>query len=245
MKLSKQMKMNSALILSMSFVANIQSEQIFLESSVGENYVIEIESNDSFGSVLDSIREYVVIAEKQDNDLGNCLKTEVGSFNMMVADNSINVKSAAKSQTIARNYYEPLTSQNKADITYIVTTLANTSLLGLGGLKSSLESAGDRVDSVHPLRFLSYIFTTEETKSAIRNLQGNSWVWKKFISGISVNLEEESKRKNMNYAQNFADTIGVDVNLFSNPLNAGKWEQFISVLIKNVPRQNTTNRYDM
>lgn len=236
-------------ILCIGMSVNVSAEQVVLESSTGGTYLIEISPEESFSAVLDTIKDYVVVAEYQDFERVNpdqfVVKSDVGNFHMSVANNSISVKSAAKKVSNGRNYYQPLTNQDKSDITYIVTTLANSSLLGLGVAKSSLETAGDRLDPVHPLQFLTYVFTNEELKTSMKSLQGNSWIWKKFISGINESLDEEYKCNNMSYAQNFASAVGIDVNLILPSLNSAKWEQFISLLIKNVPRKAVPNRYDM
>lgn len=250
MKLVKDLNFLCLSILCIGISVNISAEQVVLENSTGGTYLIEISPEESFSSVLDTIKEYVVVAECQDDfervDPSQfAVKTDVGNFHMSVANNSICVKSAAKQVSGGRNYYQSLSNQDKADITYLVTTLANSSLLGLGVAKSSLESAGDRLDPVHPLQFLAYVFTNEELKTSMRGLQGNSWVWKRFMSGISESFDEEYKCNNMNYAQNFASTVGVDVNVILPSLNSAKWEQFVSLLIKNVPRKAVANRYDM
>src|SRR5262245_8490538 len=63
-----------------------------------------------------------------------------------------------------RNYNAEITREEKSDIRFIITSLANKSLISIGIAKPDLEAAGDRIEHIHPLRFLMAVFTDEELK---------------------------------------------------------------------------------
>lgn len=152
---------------------------------------------------------------------------------------------AKKPRAIPRSYAAGVAASEAADISYIVKTLANSSLPKIKSAESALKKAGDRIDPIHPLQFLGYVFTTEELKVAIRNLQGRSWVWSDFISGLTDTLAEENGKNNIQpYLQDFANKINVNVNIIAPLQQAGKWDKFVTTLIDIVPRADGSGRYD-
>lgn len=147
----------------------------------------------------------------------------------------------------SRDYYAPLSKKEWNDIHFIVTTLANTSLPKLWGKQRALEAAGDRVDHVHPLKFLLCIFTDEEMKACMNVIKDRSWVWKEFVNGLSGSLQKEYDRHNMReeYLVNFTNTVDVDLNLIIPYVDNHQWTKMITTLIKYVPREGNPSRYDM
>lgn len=235
----------------------VTSQQIILESSLGQSYVMEIAPENSFQEVIDSINSGLVIAESQSLDeVGMYPETApdltIDGFRMHIAaNNAIMVKAVSKGHQ-GRNYNTPPTAQDKIDIAYIINTMANTNLLKIGSMESSLQKAGGRIDRVHPLQFLTYVFTEEELKVSMRNLQGRSFVWKGFLrgkdgkSGIVDTLQYEDGLGNVApHAKHFANAIGIDVNLILPLMQNGKWEKFIDKLIEVVQRPASTGRYNM
>lgn len=233
-----------------------QSEQIVLESSVGESYVLEVQSDDSFRSVLHLINQSLSIVESHEAEtrafdssrLYAYAATPQGFRMQMTDEGVISVKSLMKKQNDGgtRDYYSALTDQEKTDIGYIVRVLSNDSLIKIKQNESSLKKAGDRVDNVHPFQFLFCIFSNEELKVGIRNIQGRSWVGKGFMEGITTSLSKESKVSNvLPYVSDFAGRLNIDVNAILPALQAGQWEKFVDILIKIVPRTGNSGRYDM
>lgn len=157
------------------------------------------------------------------------------------------VKSATNPKEAPRDYYASTSSQEREDIAYIVRTLANTSLVKIMSHQSSLESAGDRVEHLHPLKFLMVIFTDEELKVCMHNLQGRSWVWKDFLEGVTTSLNDEAAAGNLReeYIKDFAKKIKVDIKLINPSLKKRNWEKFVDLLIEHSPRDGDPTRYDM
>ncbi len=221
------------------------AQEIVLENSSGDSYSVEIESEKSFSGVIESIKEYVAVVENSSDQSKEEAAADSNSFSMYVSDNGIKIKAVATYKGAPRDYDKPLTDSDRADIFFIVTSLANSNLIKLGTLKSSLENAGDRLDPVHTLQFLAYIFSQEELKAAMQNLQTRDFVWKKFIGGVANSLTEDDTCSNVFcHAQDFATKVGVSIDLISPKLKACQWEDLVKVLIKNIPRQGNTARYD-
>ena len=146
-----------------------------------------------------------------------------------------------------RDYYAEITPIEKEFIAFIVSTLGNKSLTKIWKEKSSLKKAGDKIDHIHPLKFLSVIFSDEQLKVAIANLKESRWVWNEFKSGLYSTLTEELANENISeeHILDFADQLDIDVALITPSITQADWDEFFSVLIKNVPREGNPDRYDM
>lgn len=215
---------------------------LVLVSGTGEQYVMPYDSHAAFGEVVGQIQDSLT-AINHDKDI-----SQDNNFRMSVVDGRITVSQYAKKvgSGDGRNYNAPLTQSEIDDITYIVTTLANESLVKLKGKESSLKKVGDRVDHVHPFKFLYCIFSREELKVGIRNIQGRSWVGKSFMDGLTSSLKKENTAGNlMPFTQDFANTLNIDVNIILPSLQAGQYDKFVDILIKTIPRSGDSGRYDM
>lgn len=146
-----------------------------------------------------------------------------------------------------RKYHLAVTEAEKKDIRFIMKTLSQKSLTSLWGYKTQLENAGDRIDHIHPLRFLECIFSDDELKVYIHNIRKRgSWVWGEFIKGFKDSLQEEAEIGNLKdeYLNDFVSHIGIEIGLIYNIVKARKWEDLIKTLIINVPRDGDSGRYD-
>ena len=113
-----------------------------------------------------------------------------------------------------RDYSSGYTQEEFSDIQFIVRTLADKSLVTIAKERYSLESAGDRIDHVHPLNFLLAVFTDEEMKVAVRNIRSKGWVWSNFIGGIRQTLSTESDINNVvPYVQDFANKLEIGIQI--------------------------------
>lgn len=169
-----------------------------------------------------------------------CLEVAVNS-------NQIFVKSS-KQQSVQRNYLIPVTQSEKDDLVFITTTLARSSLPSLAVQKPALKRAGDRIDHLHPLRFLMTVFTDEELKANISGIRGRGgWVWDKFYDGLEGSLKEEARKNNMRdeFVVDFANTIGINASIIQPSIQGKRWKELVNTLIDSVPRSGNTARYDM
>lgn len=144
-----------------------------------------------------------------------------------------------------RNYDAPLTASEISDIRYIVTSLSSRSLVYLLSNRGDFEAAGDRLDHLHPLKFLMAIFVDEEMKAAIRNIRGRGWVWGNFIAGFKDSFSTEDSLGNVRKDQvmDFAQNVEVDFQLVYPSFQRKNWEECINLLIEYVPRKGDHDRY--
>lgn len=146
-----------------------------------------------------------------------------------------------------RNYLIPMTDKEKKDLKYIIMTLGHKSLVKIGLLSSTLKKAGDRIDNLHPLRFLMGIFTDEEMTAAMFNIKDRKFCWEGFMDGVRRGMTEETARNNVliEQIQDFSQIVKVDFNLIYPPIQQSKWDELVLILIANVPRNGKQDRYDM
>lgn len=96
-----------------------------------------------------------------------------------------------------RDFYHELSSSEKKDLSYLIHTLAEKSLPALFFCRSNLEKAGNRLDHLHPLRFISAIYTDPKLLTAVRTVSKRSMVWPEWVSGMAESFVSAHKGDNM------------------------------------------------
>lgn len=203
---------------------------------------LSAESPDKFVDIIDSLSKlcsgdgYIVKSESP----------ETLCFNINIYPDYYRVRVSKKS-SVNRNYNTAVTTDEIRDITFILTTLAKSSLASLATSKSSLNKAGDRIDHIHPLRFLSVVFTDETLKASVSAIRSRSWVWDQFFDGLQRSLKEESQKNNLtpNQVNEFAGIVGIPAASIQNIVNNRHWKELIYFLIDTIPRSGNPNMYDM
>ena len=144
-----------------------------------------------------------------------------------------------------RDYAVGLSNDERRDIQFIVRTLADKSLVTIAKERYSIEAAGSRIDHVHPFNFLLAIFLDEELKVAIRNIRGKGWVWANFMSSLKQTLSTEMAIQNIfPHLQDFAGKLSIDSQLIIPAVRSRNWDLLVELLIKHVPRNSDSGRYD-
>lgn len=231
----------------------VLSKTITLVNSSGESIELEVNETDEFLTVLDWIQSYFqgdATAQEESQELEALELTNDKiplinpQFDFVVSHAGVIVR-AKKANW--RDYEASVTKSEKKDIAYIVTTLGNDSLISIGTSKSSLKKAGDRIDHLHPFRFLMTVFSDEKLKAGIHAIRDRGgWVWSGFIDGITGSLNEEAGQKNLlQFAPDFANRVKIDPGLITPLLQQSKWSDFVNILIDKIPREIDPNRYDM
>lgn len=206
---------------------HLESREIVIHSSQENSLSVEITSETKIGDILE-------LVSKEDLQHGIFLEITKAS-------------TSKPTENIIRNYSTPVTLLEKQDISYIVNTLGMSSLSKITKAKSSLKKAGNRIDNVHPLRFLLCVFTDEQMKASVHAMEGRSWVWTEFLSGLKKSLEEESQKDNMKmeFITDFASRLGITVDLIYPSISQHQWNQLVSILIDKIPRNSDADRYNM
>jgi len=227
--------MSLALTGFVALQSSLLAHYIVVEDGSEASHVFSIDSNETFSDVMVNISKHM-------SDAGSAKTVRM---KILPENYHITMQLAKKPRPAPRSYAGGLSRKDAEDIAYIVTTLANSSLPKIKSAETSLKKAGDRIDPVHPLQFLLCVFSNEELKVAIRNLQGRSWVWSDFIDGITKTLAEENGKNNIQpYLGEFASKLNVSINILQPLQQSGKWEKFVTTLIDVIPRADGSGRYD-
>ncbi len=232
---------------------SVLSKTITLINSSGESVELEVETTDQFLDVFSLIQSYFqedALGKEANKDqevtasADKAIPFHSSQLDLVVSHAGITVR--AKKQSW-RDYNTPVSKKEKEDITYIITTLANDSLISIGTSKSSLKKAGDRIDHLHPFCFLTTVFTDEKLKAGINAIRDRGgWIWSGFLDGIKGSLSEEGSNKNLlQFTSNFANKIKIDADLILLSIQQARWSDFINILIDKVPREIDPNRYEM
>ncbi|OJU80493.1 MAG: hypothetical protein BGO10_06245 [Chlamydia sp. 32-24] len=221
------------------------SKEITLISQDGENYTLDVPSNEPFFTVIEKIGKNL---EERDQEALNELRNYNDVSNLYQLDVLVKgpeVTAAAVKTGSPRNYYGPINEEDKKNLSFILNTLAKENLLKIAKKKSSLTSAGKKIAHLHPLKFLYIVFTDEELKSDINALQNKGWVWNDFKESIVESFAKEKKLGNLKeeYLVDFSSAVNVDPNLFMNSYVNGRWEEMLNSMIQNIPRNGQTDRY--
>jgi hypothetical protein len=224
-------------------LAAVEGQELLVRSSTGHQLIFEINPEESFCEVFEKIHIHLADLKEEDQvfiSLPGLLK--------FCLDDKLGLAGLSKAaQKEWRNYHAQVTQEETDLITYIISTLGNKSLTKVWKEKGSLKKAGDQIDHLHPLQFLRVVFTDETLKACMANIRDNRWVWNEFKKGLFNSLKDESKNNNMTleYIIDFSQAVEIDHQLILPPIQQSDWDKFITTLIKKVPREGNSDRYDM
>ncbi len=246
-----QHAMLGILLMGGSIPQPVLSNSVMIENSSGESIELGIDVNDRFLDVLNQIQAYfqeescMMKDHEQIPETSNFVQGiswRDPQWNLLVSHAGLTAR--AKNW---RDYQASVSKKEKENIVYIMRTLASESLISIGKKKSSLKSAGDHIDHLHPFRFLITVFTDEELKARIAAIRDRGgWVGDGFFDGITKSLKDEAAHGNLlQFTQDFATQVNIDSELISSSLQQGKWKEFVSILIDKIPREIDPKRYDM
>lgn len=224
--------MKHALFALLLFFQTVQAQEIMVVSDAGDSIALEVNSHLPLQHILDEAS--TLLADAGDN------------YNVYITN--VSRQSYVQSASVRRDYNTPANAAQIKDITYIATTLGSAPLKSLYKNEGNLKKAGDRIDSVHPLRFLEVLFSSEELKAAAHAVrQRTFFVWGNFFDGLKESLDEEYTHGNLTDAQimDFSSRVGVNPNAIMGPIHSRNWQQFYDTLLREIPRKGDPGKYNM
>ncbi len=111
-----------------------------------------------------------------------------------------------------------LKDSDRHTIASIIETVAYTNPLLLLPKQGEMKKKGDKINAVHPLRFLGVVFTDHELIKALKKIKENGFKWDGFLTGklsgrdgIAQRLDEEYNSNNfMEYVPGFCRHLGLN-----------------------------------
>jgi len=132
----------------------------------------------------------------------------------------------------------PITEKEAEIIWSIIDTMANNNLIVLGFKKSDLEKKGNKINHVHPLRFLGTVFSDPYLKSCMKEIRTSYFKWNGFFDGPSGNgfahrMEQEYNRNNLlPYVAGFSQAVKGNPDQIRAYIQKRDWEGLVKYLIK-------------
>jgi hypothetical protein len=216
-------------------------EEVVIMTPSGNSLTLEIDPSTSFNDILQEV-------EAQLYEIDDPLLYEHARPILIDFSGSVTpCKATYKGQSIPRNFAVQVTQEEKKLMRKLLTSMAKNTWAELLSNSSSMNKIGDKIDHIHPLRFLQAIFSDEELKGCLHSIKDRSLIWKKFFSGVSESLEEEANRNNMRpeFINEFASSLNLNPSLVKDSIEKKKWKEFLDILFKYLPRGGDPERHDM
>ncbi len=227
------------------FLLQLVADEVLVTLSQGDHFIIDVEPTTPFLEVMSQIKSYLVDPQTDPED--NLAQSEEAFEISFSSSSGVPGFIARKSkQRQQRNYGAMVSPSEKENIRFIIRSLAKHNWSQLAKEESSLKKAGDKINHIHPLRFLQCVFTDEELKVGLFVIRNKSLVWSQYYDGLKKSLNDESDLNNLlQFAPDFANNIGVNLNVVMPYVQTRQWSGLIDVLINSIPRQGNPDRYDM
>ncbi|MEN9654669.1 MAG: hypothetical protein RL235_781, partial [Chlamydiota bacterium] len=102
-----------------------------------------------------------------------------------------------------------ITSEEKEHIRYIIHTLGEMNLIALWRHEGELNSRGNLVRHIHPLRFLAECL---QQPQSFRKLRSRSMIWGRFIADLTKHFDQKKQENQiLPYIDSFAQTVGANI----------------------------------
>ena len=104
-------------------------------------------------------------------------------------------------------------------------------------LRDELRKLGDKIDPVHPLRFLGYILSNSDTKNYLSGIYDSYFKWSSFIDGFGKRMDLEARQNNLwRYIPEFCDHINssqfeIEKYLDYHQYHYHQWEKLVIELL--------------
>ena len=174
--------------------SDLSAVDILVKTTEGSHFMLEMQSEDTLGQLKEQLDLYCSLEEESslyEEDIRILGGKWPRSSSRLYVVESFERFLHPKKYPIPRYDKIDLTEEERATISYIVRTVADNSWMTLLRLSKNLNDAGDRVNHVHPFRFLEAIFTDEVNIVAARNIrQKGGLYWKNFVGGVVDSMTE-------------------------------------------------------
>jgi hypothetical protein len=126
----------------------------------------------------------------------------------------------------------PCSEQDKTHIFEIISTMAENGKLSLLFKQNHLRELGSHIDHVHPLKFMSTIFTNAHLKSCMFYIWDDSFKKSGFLSGLGPSMTLEAEKGKLNqYIPDFANELEVSAESLKPYFESRDWENLVYFLI--------------
>ncbi|MEM8727716.1 MAG: hypothetical protein AAGE99_03290 [Chlamydiota bacterium] len=136
-------------------------------------------------------------------------------------------------------YSLPMSRTDQDHIYELIESMGGSGYWSLLKQKKRMEKLGDKVDDVHPLRFIAYIYGHPHLKGNMDKIMGDRFKRRGFLNGhgkkegFAQRMMKEMRRNNLiRYLPGFARSVRVDENEISPFFHRHDWEGLLRYLNK-------------
>jgi len=128
-----------------------------------------------------------------------------------------------------QNYYNlRLTHEDQKNIEKLIKKLADLNVFELLLKKKEMEKLGDKIQPVHPLRFIGYIYSCPDLRKRLSKIKSNYFKWNNFIGGFGDRMSAEFSRNNLlSYLPGFSHFTGISLQTVESYIQRKDWDGFV------------------
>lgn len=127
----------------------------------------------------------------------------------------------------------PCSEQDKACVHQIITTVAENGKLSLLFKKNELKALGSQINHLHPLKFLSAIFSNPDLKQRMGQIFGDYFKRNAFMDEIGAGLTSESEKGGLTHSiiEKFAKEVNMPAAQLRPFFDNQDWDGLVEFLI--------------
>ncbi|GAB4189476.1 MAG: hypothetical protein Tsb0015_10190 [Simkaniaceae bacterium] len=198
-----------------------------------QNATLIIRGEGIEASAEDLIRQYF-------EPISNLLEAEQGKneiySNFPFAPNRGAAKAAANedyskntnAESVEPFYKLAISETDKINVSKLIKKLADRNVIELLWHKKEMTRLGDKIEHLHPLRFIGYIYSRPDLIKCMKTISQNSFKWHAFVDGFAGGMDKEAKRNNLiAYLPGFCRETGAEENAIRNFISKHQWEELL------------------
>ncbi len=126
------------------------------------------------------------------------------------------------------------TEADKANIGYIIQTLAGNGKLSLLFKQGDLKRIGAEINHVHPLKFLETIFADATLKAHMREVSNDYFKWNGFLDGLVPSLTNQANQNKLaQHLNEFAKRTNTNPKELTPYFQSQDWENLVRYLMNH------------
>lgn len=148
-------------------------------------------------------------------------------------DLSIQVQLCSTNLNATAPFYSLYISDtDKQTIHWVIHTIAKNNPVKLGLNQKEIRKKGDKIQHVHPLRFLSFVMGEGGLRSDMHKIKKSGFKWNNFIKDYSNRLSREASSNNLNaYVPGFAHSLAVDEQTIQSMIDRHDWHGLVNYFL--------------
>ncbi|WP_201456373.1 hypothetical protein [Chlamydia sp. 17-3921] len=132
-----------------------------------------------------------------------------------------------------KTYSDHMSDQDKKDISFVVSSVAEKSSLSLAFSQNEIKDALNRIREVHPLALMQALAENPKLVEGIKKMQGRDWIWTMFITQLSQVFSQAVHQGVISEDDiaSFSSTLGLDTGTVTSVVHGERWPELVDLVI--------------